>query len=102
MNAITPETTTTCHQFWSNATSLEMERRIHGLSRTIFEAIEGTFREDQALLKAQQIQCARLHPELNGYPPLWDVSFVTDKAALRGRRAIERMIADDLALRRAA
>ncbi len=50
-HGITPETETTTHYFWSIATNVGLDR---GVPKVVFDQTEFTFREDLAVLEAQQ------------------------------------------------
>jgi phenylpropionate dioxygenase-like ring-hydroxylating dioxygenase large terminal subunit len=50
-HGITPETETTTHYFWSIATNVGLDR---GIPQLVFDQTAYTFREDQAVLEAQQ------------------------------------------------
>jgi vanillate O-demethylase monooxygenase subunit len=50
-HGITPETETKTHYFWSIATNVGLDR---GIPKLVFEQTAFTFKEDQAVLEAQQ------------------------------------------------
>jgi phenylpropionate dioxygenase-like ring-hydroxylating dioxygenase large terminal subunit len=50
-HGVTPETETTTHYFWSIATNVGLDR---GVPQIVFDQTAFTFKEDQAVLEAQQ------------------------------------------------
>ncbi len=95
-NLITPETDYTTHYFWGSARTFaldneELTRTLKGLAELAFTT------EDKPIIEAQQ--------KILGRRELMDVHPVllpNDAASGRARRAIERKIAEEKALARAA
>jgi phenylpropionate dioxygenase-like ring-hydroxylating dioxygenase large terminal subunit len=83
LNTMTPETETTCHYFWSTVRNYQIgEQR---LTNELREAVMRIFREDEAILEAQQIA-------LSVYPGRSMTNLNSDAGGFWARRLIERMI----------
>lgn len=88
LNTITPETGRTCHYFWAFCRNYRLaDQRLTHLLR---EAVGGIFREDEAVLEAQQRAIDhRPHRRLR--------NLAIDAGSVRARRRIERMVAAEAA-----
>ena len=84
LNTITPETDTTCHYFWAFARNycLGEQRLTHQLR----EGVASIFREDEAVLEAQQ-QAMAARPGHRFY------NLNIDAGAMWARKLIDRMVA---------
>jgi len=84
LNTITPETDTTCHYFWAFARNycLTEQRLTHDLR----EGVASIFREDEAVLEAQQ-QAINARPDHRFY------NLNIDAGAMWARKLIDRMVA---------
>lgn len=84
LNTITPETDTTCHYFWAFARnySLTEQRLTHQLR----EGVAGIFREDEAVLEAQQ-------RAIDARPGHRFYNLNIDAGAMWARKLIDRMVA---------
>jgi phenylpropionate dioxygenase-like ring-hydroxylating dioxygenase large terminal subunit len=83
LNTMTPETETTCHYFLSTVRNYQIgEQR---LTNELREAVTRIFREDEAILEAQQIA-------LSVYPGRSMTNLNIDAGGFWARRLIERMI----------
>ena len=92
LNAITPETSASCHYFWAIA----QDRAPHDKSATdsMFQEIHRTFMEDWEVLETQQ----RWNELTAGSPT---INIQSDAGPIHARRIIERMLAEEeLKLRR--
>jgi len=83
LNTITPETDKTCHYFWAFARNycLGEQRLTHELR----EGVAGIFREDEAILEAQQIAIDE-HPGYRFY------NLNIDAGSMWARKLIDKMI----------
>ncbi|MGH7916767.1 MAG: Rieske 2Fe-2S domain-containing protein [Candidatus Binataceae bacterium] len=86
LNAITPETATTCHYFWAIA----QDRAPNDKSATesVFEEIHRTFMEDWSVLELQQ-----QWNELTAGSPT--INIQSDAGPIHARRIIDRMLAEE-------
>jgi len=83
LNTITPETATTSHYFWAIARNYaQREQRI---TTELREGVTGIFREDEAILEAQQ-------QALDALPERRMVNLNIDAGGVWARRLIDRMI----------
>lgn len=84
LNTITPETDTTCHYFWAFARnySLSEQRLTHQLR----EGVASIFREDEAVLEAQQ-------KAIDARPGHRFYNLNIDAGAMWARKLIDRMVA---------
>lgn len=88
LNTITPETDKTCHYFWAFARNycLGEQRLTHELR----EGVAHIFREDEAVLEAQQLAIDR-HPDHRFY------NLNIDAGSMWARRKIDDMLAREAA-----
>ena len=91
LNAVTPESATTCHYFWAIA----QDRAPGDSSATeaIFQEIHRTFMEDWEVLETQQ----RWNELTAGRPT---VNIHSDAGPIHARRIIDRMLAEEELARR--
>ena len=84
LNTITPETDGTCHYFWAFARNycLNEQRITHELR----EGVAGIFREDEAILEAQQ-RAIDDHPDHQFY------NLNIDAGSMWARKLIDRLVA---------
>jgi vanillate O-demethylase monooxygenase subunit len=84
LNTISPQTDTTCHYFWAFARnySLTEQRLTHQLR----EGVAGIFREDEAVLEAQQLA-------INARPGHRFYNLNIDAGAMWARKLIDRLVA---------
>jgi len=84
LNTITPETDGSCHYFWAFARNycLNEQRITHELR----EGVSGIFREDEAVLEAQQ-RAIDEHPDHQFY------NLNIDAGSMWARKLIDRMVA---------
>jgi vanillate O-demethylase monooxygenase subunit len=84
LNTITPETDGSCHYFWAFARNycLNEQRITHELR----EGVAGIFREDEAILEAQQ-RAIDEHPDHQFY------NLNIDAGSMWARKLIDRMVA---------
>lgn len=85
LNALTPETATSTHHFWSFVRDFDLENR--GLTRETQQAIGAVFAEDAALLERQQINAARA-------PIDHSTSLELDRGPEYARRLLARRMAE--------
>jgi len=83
-HGLTPETETTCFYFWSAANGYRQDDP--AATDALFHEIDTAFREDKAIVEAQQAMLAD-----RGEQGLIDI--VSDAARIHMRRAVKRMIA---------
>jgi vanillate O-demethylase monooxygenase subunit len=83
LNTITPETDGTCHYFWAFARNYCLGEQ--ALTHQLREGVARIFREDEAVLEAQQ-QALLDHPDLGFH------NLNIDAGAVRSRRLIDKMI----------
>lgn len=93
LNTMTPETDRTCHYFWAFARNyrIDEQARTHALR----EGVAAIFREDERILAAQQKAI-----EANPDHVIYNLNI--DAGSMWARRLIERMIAEESAVREAA
>ncbi|MBT9486817.1 MAG: aromatic ring-hydroxylating dioxygenase subunit alpha [Rubrivivax sp.] len=84
LNTISPQTDTTCHYFWAFARNycLTEQRLTHQLR----EGVAGIFREDEAVLEAQQ-------QAINARPGHRFYNLNIDAGAMWARKLIDRLVA---------
>lgn len=84
LNTVTPETETTCHYFWAFVRNYKLgEQR---LTTQLREGVSGIFRQDEAVLEAQQ-RAIEDHPDHVFY------NLNIDAGAMWARRLIDKMVA---------
>ncbi|HSY79469.1 MAG TPA: aromatic ring-hydroxylating dioxygenase subunit alpha, partial [Verrucomicrobiae bacterium] len=83
----TPETENSTHYFWSSANGYNQNDP--SATRQLFEEIARTFEQDKAVLEAQQQRLLEL-PD----GPLVEIH--GDAARIHARRAIDRLIANEV------
>ncbi len=93
LDAMTPETETTCHYFWADAQAFAPADR--ALTELLFHQVHETFLEDAAMVEAQQIR----RDQDPGFRP---VDINADAGGLEARRIVERLAAAERAPRAAA
>lgn len=93
LNTITPETDKSCHYFWAFARNykIDEQRRTHELR----EGVARIFREDEAILEAQQ-------KAIDDNPDHVFYNLNIDAGSMWARKLIDRMIAEETASRMAA
>ncbi len=89
LNTVTPETGKSCHYFWAFARNYKLseQRRTHELR----EGVASIFREDEAILEAQQ-------KALDDNPDHVFYNLNIDAGSMWARKLIDRMIADEQAM----
>jgi len=86
LNTITPQTDGSCHYFWAFARNYCLGEQ--ALTHQLREGVAGIFREDEAVLEAQQ-QALLDHPDLGFH------NLNIDAGAVRSRRLIDNMMASE-------
>lgn len=84
LNTITPETGRSCHYFWAFARNYRRDEQ--ALTTQICDGVAGIFREDEAVLEAQQIAI-----EENPDKIFYNINI--DAGSMWARRLIDKMIA---------
>ncbi len=84
LNTITPETGRSCHYFWAFARNYRRDEQ--ALTTQICDGVAGIFREDEAVLEAQQIAI-----EENPDKVFYNINI--DAGSMWARRLIDKMIA---------
>ncbi len=84
LNTITPETGRSCHYFWAFARNYR--RNEQALTTQICDGVAGIFREDEAVLEAQQIAI-----EENPDKIFYNINI--DAGSMWARRLIDKMVA---------
>src|SRR5262249_36333400 len=82
LNAITPETESTCHYFWGQAHDFDIDNR--ETTDKITDQIRTAFLEDVAVFEAQQVNL-----DLIPNPPQTDIN--ADTGVIQARRIIDRL-----------
>lgn len=90
LNSIAPETETTCHYFWAFARAFRTDEQ--SLTARITNGVAGIFREDEAVLEAQQ-------RAINDHPDHAFYNLNIDAGSMWARKLIDRMIAAESAPR---
>ena len=93
LDAMTPETATSCHYFWSSCRDYRLNDP--QFDSFVKDITVKTFTEDKVMLEAEQ-KVIELRPEA----PQIDVG--GDTGGLQARRILERLIADEQGARQAA
>ena len=93
LNTMTPETDTTCHYFWAFARNYDLKNQAR--THQLREGVAGVFREDEAVLEAQQ-KAIEENPDHIFY------NLNIDSGSMWARRLIDRMIDEEQAVRIAA
>jgi len=93
IDAITPETATSCHYFWASARSYDIDDQAY--SDFTRDVVIRAFNEDKDMLEAQQRNLGR-----GKGPEMVDVN--GDNGALQARRLVDRLLAEETATRAAA
>jgi len=86
MNALTPETATSCHYFWADAQSFALDDP--SVTRFMFEEVQRIFREDVAIVEAQQLR-------RDETPDFAGADINADAGALEARRIQDRLVAQE-------
>lgn len=86
LNTITPETASTCHYFWAFARNYK--RGDQALTTQICDGVASIFREDEAILEAQQ-RAIDENPGRDFY------NINIDAGSMWARRKIDKMLADE-------
>jgi vanillate O-demethylase monooxygenase subunit len=84
LNTITPETDTSCHYFWAFARNYSIHEQ--RLTHQLREGVAGIFREDEAVLEAQQ-------RAIDARPGHRFYNLNIDAGAMWARKLIDRMVA---------
>lgn len=93
LNTMTPETNTTCHYFWAFARNYDLKNQAR--THQLREGVSGVFREDEAVLEAQQ-KAIEENPDHIFY------NLNIDSGSMWARRLIDRMIDEEQSVRIAA
>jgi vanillate O-demethylase monooxygenase subunit len=93
LDSMTPETETSCHYFWGSCRNYATEDR--ALGETLLKSTRVAFDEDRFMLEAEQKII-----DLNPAAP--QIDLVGDAGGLQARRIVERLLAEEQALSRAA
>ncbi|MFL6950729.1 MAG: Rieske 2Fe-2S domain-containing protein [Xanthobacteraceae bacterium] len=88
LNAITPETESTCHYFWGQAHDFDIHNR--ETTDKVTEQIRTAFLEDVAVFEAQQVNL-----DLIPNPPQTDIN--ADTGVIQARRILDRLHAEEQA-----
>lgn len=88
LNTITPETDGTCHYFWAFARNYRIHEQL--LTTQLREGVSTIFREDEAVLEAQQRAI-----DANPGRPFYNLNI--DAGSMWARRLIDRMVARETA-----
>jgi vanillate O-demethylase monooxygenase subunit len=86
LNTITPETASTCHYFWAFARNYK--RGDQALTTQICDGVASIFREDEAILEAQQ-------RAIDENPGRAFYNINIDAGSMWARRKIDAMIAEE-------
>lgn len=86
LNALTPETATSCHYFWADAQSFALNDP--AVTELMFEQVHATFVEDIAMVEAQQIR----RDQDPGFGPT-DIN--ADGGGIEARRILDRLAASE-------
>jgi len=86
LNTITPETSSTCHYFWAFARNYK--RGDQALTTQICDGVTSIFREDEAILEAQQ-RAIDENPGRDFY------NINIDAGSMWARRKIDKMLAEE-------
>lgn len=87
LNTITPSTDKTCLYFWAFARNYDLNNQAR--THTLREGVAGVFREDEAVLEAQQ-QAIDANPDHDFY------NLNIDAGSMWARKLIDRMIKSEL------
>lgn len=93
LNTLTPETATTCHYFWAFARNYK--RSDQALTTQICDGVASIFREDEAILEAQQ-------RAIDENPGRVFYNINIDAGSMWARRLVDRMLAAETAAQQAA
>ena len=93
IDAITPETESSCHYFWANARNYDVDDRDY--TAAMQRMTHAAFEEDKDMLEAQQ-----RNMDLVGDTQMVDVT--GDNGALQARRLVDRLLAAEAGDRAAA
>lgn len=85
IDAITPETDTSCHYFWANARNYDVDDEDY--SAAMLRMTDAAFDEDRDMLEAQQ-------RNLDRGDGIHTVDVIGDNGALQARRLVERLLAE--------
>lgn len=88
INAVTPETETTSHYFWSVARQFSIDDPEIG--NILYAETARAFGEDQVVIEAQQLA-------LNEREDTWSVALRQDAGSIQARRFRDRMLAEEAA-----
>ena len=93
LDSMTPETETSCHYFWGNCRNYAVDDQ--AVTEAVLKGTSVAFDEDKFMLEAEQ----RII-DLNPAAP--QIDLVGDAGGLQARRIVDRLVADEQALTRAA
>jgi vanillate O-demethylase monooxygenase subunit len=93
LDSMTPETDTSCHYFWGNCRNYAIDDK--AVTEMVLKSTGVAFDEDKFMLEAEQ----RII-DLNPAAP--QIDLVGDAGGLQARRMVERLLAEENALVRAA
>jgi phenylpropionate dioxygenase-like ring-hydroxylating dioxygenase large terminal subunit len=88
LNVITPETESSCHQFWAECRNFALDDP--SVSALLFQQIHDTLLEDIEMLEAQQ-RMMDLLPDA----PMIDIN--VDAGSIEARRVVDQRLADEAA-----
>ena len=88
LNAITPETETTTHYFWSQAHDFNLDDP--SITELLYRQVHTAFSEDLSVIEAQQRNLTAFG---DGLPP--SVDFVQDAGGLQARRMVDDILANE-------
>lgn len=86
VDAITPETETSCHYFWANSRSYDIEDDAH--TERMRQISEAAFQEDADMLAGQQ-------RNIDSGPNKANIDVAGDSGGLQARRVVDRLLAED-------
>ena len=86
LNAVTPETETTCHYFWAQAQNFAQGD--NSITEIDFKMTQGAFQQDVAIIQGQQENM-----DLNPDSPR--LNLAADKYGLQATRTVEKLIREE-------
>ncbi|HEV8014166.1 MAG TPA: aromatic ring-hydroxylating dioxygenase subunit alpha [Stellaceae bacterium] len=93
LDSMTPETDTSCHYFWGNCRNYAIDDK--AVTEMVLKSTAVAFDEDKFMLEAEQ----RI---IDLSPSAPQIDLVGDAGGLQARRMVERLLAEENALSRAA
>jgi phenylpropionate dioxygenase-like ring-hydroxylating dioxygenase large terminal subunit len=93
LDSMTPETATSCHYFWGNCRNYAIDDR--AVTEMVLKSTAVAFDEDKFMLEAEQ----RI---IDLDPAAPQIDLVGDAGGLQARRMVERLLAEESAVARAA